>query len=143
MSIAKTRQRRTKPWTAAEASRVVDEFESSGMGLEQFAIANGFSPSRLTRWRQRLGRAPSTSTKKPRGLRRAHAPTMEMVELVPASDEVPAAPNSRAPQEQEDDRIGLLVTLRSGCQIRLEASLRSTQLRSLIEVLDSLKAQGE
>ncbi len=145
MSIARTRKKRAKPWTPAEASVVVDELEASGMQLEQFAISKGVSPSRLGKWRRRLGREPRSkrlpAEKLPAENSQPLTPAAQMVELLPTAYEAHATPVTAAKQEP-DERVDLLVTLRSGHQIRLEASWSSRQLHSLIEVLDGLGPQG-
>jgi transposase-like protein len=54
---------RRKPWTEADAQRVLDEWRRSGATLEAFARARGLVPQRIAWWRKRLEqqRPPTTA----------------------------------------------------------------------------------
>jgi hypothetical protein len=44
----------SKKWTAAVATAVLDELDTSGQTLAEFADEQGLHPVRLSRWRRRL-----------------------------------------------------------------------------------------
>lgn len=58
-----TSPNRRKPWTEADAQRVLDEWRRSGTTLEAFARARGLVPQRIAWWRKRLAdRVPLPTT---------------------------------------------------------------------------------
>ena len=58
-----TSPHRRRPWTEADAQRVLDEWRRSGATLEAFARARGLVPQRIAWWRKRLAdRHPPTAT---------------------------------------------------------------------------------
>jgi hypothetical protein len=56
MDNSKTRAapRRWRQWREADARGALAEWETSGMGLDEFARSKGVSPSRLRNWKRRL-----------------------------------------------------------------------------------------
>lgn len=63
-------------WTRAQARRVVDDFQRSGLTLAEFARARDLHPNRIGAWRRRFD--DESALEAPR-----------MVELVTASPSVP------------------------------------------------------
>ena len=49
--------KRGNRWTAAEATRVLDRADRSGVSDYAFGKRHGIDPQRVRRWRKRLGRA--------------------------------------------------------------------------------------
>jgi len=47
---------RARQWTVAEASKVLDDLERSGLPASRFAARRGLGLERLYRWKRRLGR---------------------------------------------------------------------------------------
>lgn len=72
--------RRTR-WTRAQARRVVDDLERSGLTLTEFARGRDLHPKRIREWRRKFEQ--ETALVAPR-----------MVELVPVAPAAPTAPCS-------------------------------------------------
>lgn len=64
-----SRTKRSKQWSAAEAARILDRADGSGLSDAAFARKAGVTGQRLSWWREKLGR------RRPRGGGRATAPT--------------------------------------------------------------------
>ena len=56
---------RARKWTAVEASKVLDDLESSGLPATRFAARRGLGLERLYRWKRRLGRRVKPALKAP------------------------------------------------------------------------------
>ncbi len=53
----------SRPWNAAEARRVVDEWKQSGVTIAEFARKRGLVPERLYLWRKRFEAEGSKPTR--------------------------------------------------------------------------------
>jgi len=56
---------RSRQWSAAEASRVLEDLERSGLPAAWFAARRGLGLERLYRWKRRLGRGAKPTLKAP------------------------------------------------------------------------------
>lgn len=107
-------------WTEEEASQALAALGRSGLPLTTFAIREGLSPQRLSRWRSRLG--PGS------------APTFE---------EVPTSKIASAVDDDAEARSGpepFEVVLSSGRIVRVPASFDAAALGRLLAVVDQVRA---
>lgn len=109
-------------WTAKEAREALSALDRSGLHLTAFAIREGLSPLRLSRWRRRLGPVP------------ASAPTFEEIpksEIASAIDGDVAPPLVKEPFE---------IVLSSGRVVRVPTSFDAPALRRLLAVVEEVGA---
>jgi transposase-like protein len=117
--------RGSRPWTEAEARRVIAACEASGEPIAAFARRSGFEPKRVYRWRDRLGAALAKSDA--HELERVSLPAFVPVTVRAA----PAPPNAGA---------AVTVCTRDGLRVEVteldgaSAAWVATLVRSLAEV---------
>jgi transposase-like protein len=101
----------------AEADRIVNEFEQSGLGRKEFCAARGLSVHTLDAWRRRASQQTGVEKIVP-------------VELVESCDSV----RGRGSVQQ---RGQLRVVLSSGLRIEVEPGFDGAELRPLIAALEA------
>lgn len=113
---------RRRSW--AEASRLVVEFEQSGLKRKDFCAAHGLSMHTLDAWRRRASQAVSVEKIVP-------------VELVDSCDA------GRGRMSSGMERHGQLrVVLTSGLRIEVEPGFDGAELRRLIAALEATALSG-
>lgn len=114
---------RRRSW--AEASRLVVEFEQSGLRRKDFCAAHGLSVHTLDAWRRRAAR--------PLGVEK-----IVPVELVESFD----TGRGRMFSGSAEQRRPLRVVLPSGLRIEVEPGFDDAELRRLIAALEATALSG-
>lgn len=105
-------------WTEKEASEALAALGRSGLPLTTFAIQEGLSPQRLSRWRSRLGPAP-------------------MFEEIPQS-EIASAIHADAGARSAPGPFEIVMS--SGRVVRVPASFDAAALVRLLAVVEEVRA---
>ena len=107
-------------WTEKEARQALAALGRSGLPLTTFAIQEGLSPQRLSRWRSKLGQASAPLFEE--------IPNSEIVSAVHVDAEARSAPE---PFE---------IVLSSGRVIRVPAAFDAAALGRLLAVVEEVRA---
>lgn len=107
-------------WTETEARQALVALARSGLPLTAFAIQEGLSPQRLSRWRSRLG---PTST-----------PMFEEIPKIEIASAIDLRVGARSAPEAFE------IVLSSGCMVRVPASFDAAALGRLLTVLEEVGA---
>lgn len=107
-------------WTEEEASQALAALDRSGLPLATFAIQEGLSPQRLSRWRNRLG--PTA------------APMFEEIPTNEIASAVGGDAGARSAPEPFE------IVLSSGRIVRVPTSFDAAALGRLLAVVDEARA---
>ncbi len=88
--------KRASPWTRAQARKVIDELERSGLSLAQFGRERGLSAGRLGTWRSRFRREAADAPQEPEE-DKGMVELPRMVELVARREPVEGRLHVRCP----------------------------------------------
>ena len=108
------KRKKSKSWTEAEAVRVLNRADASGLSDARYAKKRGIHPSRLYWWRAKLGRSK-------RGSKKSRRKEEGFVEVRPAVS-TPAAM--------------VEVTLLNGRRVTVPTNVDPNQLGALLEVVE-------
>lgn len=104
--------------------RVLEEFETSGKTLREFAESKGLEPKRLSWWKHRLKSSVAPAAPVPR--RAVEVPSRSLFVPVTVASVPPPAPSTAAPFELE---------LREGRTLRVPSDFDGSGLARLVTAL--------
>ena len=106
-------------WSRAEADRLVQEFEQSGMGRKDFSVLHGLCVHTLDAWRKRIAQSKTQERLVP----------VEIVE-----DDAVHRSATRGPSVGQGGRFRIVLS--QGLRIEVEPGFDAAELRRLMIALD-------